>query len=345
MCINFSLIFLLITRYFKKFRKYLILTMNIDNQTNETNSTEDPTIEINTVVIGIEICLSIMTIILNLLNIVLISMSLSGKRTYSNIIFLLNTITDLIVGLISIPGDIVLGYMDWSWTYGAIVCVFYKTFDFANSNFSLMLLLVITIHRFLQLKDPFKQKEQMNRRRWLLIFMLFILNYGVWFAIWYIYFNKEENANVCYLKTFEIYFFAFNCVSTIGTFILIIIMNGLMIREFIIKKSKKMVRQNKKEDNAIYCILAITANLIMSWGLFLFLWPVVKICEYCVPDALYAFSFLLNYSFGVTNPIILLVFNQNYRSILFRKLNIYSARKQAKQTTSTMKSAKINKKT
>ena len=182
-----------------------------------------------------------------------------------------------------------------------------------------MLLLVITIHRFLQLKEPFKQKEEMNRRRWLFILMLLILNYGVWFAIWYIYFNKDENKDICYLKTFEIHFFAFNCVSTIGTFILILIMNGLMIREFIIKKSKKMVRQNKKEDNAIYCILAITANLIITWGLFIILWPIVKICEYCVPNTLYTLSFLLNYGFSAVNPILLLVFNHNYRADLTRK--------------------------
>ena len=314
--------------------------MNINNLSNETNSIKDSTIEINTPIVTIEICLSIFVVVLNLLNIVLISIRTSKQTTYSNIIFLLNSIADFIVGFISIPGDVIITYTNWNWTNNIIVCVIYKTFDYANGNFSLMLLLVITIHRLLQLRDPFKEKEEMNRWRWLLIFILFVLNYVIWFLIWYVYFSKEENANVCYPKTFEIYFYAFNCVTSIGPFILIILMNVFIIREFIIKKSKKLVRHNKKEDNAIYCILAITANLILCWGSFIIIWPIAKVCYYCVPDNLYTLSYLLNYLFASTNPIIILVFNQNYRSILFRKLNINGIRNKSCRNTSTMKSAK-----
>jgi hypothetical protein len=279
--------------------------MSIDNFTNEFNSTEDSIFVIDTAVIIIEICLSIITVILNLLNIVLISICINQKKTYSNIIFLLNSIADFIVGLISLPGDVVLAYTDGDWRYSIIICVFYKTFDFANSNFSLMLLLVITIHRLLQLKDPFKQKEEMNRWRWVLIFMLLAFNYGVWLAFWYIYFHKKENENVCYMKTFEIYIYVYNCLITIGTFILIILMNILIIREFIIKKSKNLGNKSKREDNAIYCIIAITVNLILCWSFLIFTWPIIRICTECVPDKLYTISFLLNYSFLV---IISLVF-------------------------------------
>ena len=157
------------------------------------NSTKDSTIEIDTPIVTIEIGFSIFVVVLNLLNIVLISIRTTKQRTYSNIIFLLNSIADFIVGFISIPGDVIISYTNWNWTNSIIVCVIYKTFDYANGNFSLMLLLVITIHRLLQLKDPFKEKEVMNRQRWILLFMLVLLNYGVWFIIWYAYFNKEEN--------------------------------------------------------------------------------------------------------------------------------------------------------
>ena len=145
-----------------------------------------------------------------------------------------------------IPGDVIISYTNWNWTNNIIVCVIYKTFDYANSNFSLMLLLLITIHRLLQLKDPYKQKEEMNRLRWILIFMLFLLNYAVWFIIWYVYFNKKENTDVCYFKSFDMFIYVLNCVVSIGGFVLIILMNILIIREFIIKKSKKLVRHNKK---------------------------------------------------------------------------------------------------
>jgi hypothetical protein len=293
--------------------------MNISNLTNEANSTEGSISEIDITVLIIEICLSVLAFALNLLTIFLIARTITKKKTYSSVIFLLITITDLIVGCISIPGDAVLTYIG-SWPY--LICVFYKTFDYANGNFSLMLLLVITLHRWLQLKDPFRQKEKMNRYRWFLIVMLLVFNYGVWLALWSIYFYNEENGKFCYFKSFDIYIYAYNCGVTISTFILIILMNILIIREFIIKKSKHLASKSKKEDNAIYCILAITANLIVNWGLFIFTWSIIIICDNCVPYDLYKISYLLNYSFATINPIILLVFNQNYRTVLLRKLNI-----------------------
>ena len=295
--------------------------MNIVNLTNESNSTNNAINEIDLAFIIIQIFLSVITVILNLLCIVLISITLIQKKTYSNIIFLLISITDFIVGMISVPGSIFLTFTHGGWTFSMILCVIYKTFDFANGNISLMLLLVITVHRFLQLKDPFKQKEKMNRWRWMLILLLFISNYGICLVIWYIYHiytGKEEN--ICIQDIFNIYIYVYNCVVSIGTFILIIIMNALMLREFIIKKSKTLVRHFKKEDNAIFCILAITANLVVTWGLFIIIWPIKTICTNCVPINLFIFSFLLNYAFAAVNPIILLVFNKNYRDILRRKL-------------------------
>lgn len=308
----------------------------MNNSTNEFNSTEDSTTEIDTIVVTIEIFISIISVILNLLNIILISISITWKKTYSNVIFLLNSITDVLVGFISIPGDVVLTYTGGSWTYSFIICAFYKTFDYANSNFSLMLLLVITTHRLLQLKDPFKQREEMTRRRYALIFILLVINYGAWFAIWSFYFNKEENRNICYINSFDIYLYVYNCVITLGAFMLIILINFLLLKEFIVKKRKHLGSRNKKEDNAIYCIIAITANLVVCWGLYILIWPIIKICSQCVSGNLYVLGYLLSYAFSVTNPIIILIFNQNYRAILFRKLSINGFSN--KSTTKTWRS-------
>ena len=130
----------------------------MNNSTNEFNSTEGTKTELDTIYVIIEIFISIISVMLNLLNIVLISISITKKKTYSNIIFLLNSITDILVGLIGIPGDVVLTYTNGYWPYNIIICVLYEMFNYANNNFSLMLLLVITIHRLLQLKNPFKQR-------------------------------------------------------------------------------------------------------------------------------------------------------------------------------------------
>ena len=49
-------------------------------------------------------------------------------------------------------------------------------------------------------------------------------------------------------------------------------------------------------------------------------------------------SYLLNYSFAAINPIILLVFNQNYRAVLLRKLNInVTGNKSIQKTVTTVR--------
>ena len=107
------------------------------------------------------------------------------------------------------------------------------------------------------------------------------------------------------------------------------------------EKSEKLVRKSKREANAIYCILAITSNLIICWLLVILTWPIYKTCKNCLPYLFYTFAYLLNFSFAATNPILLLVFNQNYRSILFRKFKMNGTTEQSKQNKSYKKPTKF----
>ena len=127
--------------------------MNIENLTYRSNSTKTSSASINTFVVAIQISLSIIIVFFNLIMTVLLSLCLAKRRTFSNIIFLLITICDLIAGLIVIPGDVVLIYTDYYWTNARIICVFYKMFDFANSNLSLMLILTITCSKYEHVSD------------------------------------------------------------------------------------------------------------------------------------------------------------------------------------------------
>ena len=301
--------------------------MNIENLTNGSNSTKTSSTNINTFVVAIQISLSIIIVFFNLILIVLLSLCLAKRRTFSNIIFLLITICDLIAGLIVIPGDVVLTYTNYYWTNGAIICVFYKTIDYASSNLSLMLILTITIHRYLQLMKPLKQTEEMNRWRWLVILLLFVFNYVTWFTIWYFYLNEEKNKNICYLRSSDIFISVLNSVSGSSSFCLIILINVLIIRAFRQKKTKakhlssgkNKKKITRKDDVAIYRVIGMSVNIIVCWGFYIIVWSTYKICRKCVPSVLNTFSFLMYCAIAAINPLILFFFNRNYRQILFRK--------------------------
>ena len=301
--------------------------MNIENLTIRSNSTKTSSTKTDTLVVALEISLSVMIVFFNLTLIVLLALCLAKRRTFSNIIFLLISICDLIVGLVIIPGDVVLTYTNYYWPNGRIICVFYKTFDFANSNLSLMLILTITIHRYLQLMKPLKQTEEMNRWRWLAILLLFVLNYATWFAIWDVYLSEEKNRNICYLRSSDIFISVFNSVTAGSPFCLIILINVLIVRAFGRKKTKAKhlsTRKNKKkltrkDDRAIYRVIAMSVNIMVCWGFYIVVWSSYKICRKCVPGVLNTFSFLMYCAIAAINPLILFFFNRNFRQILFRK--------------------------
>ena len=274
-------------------------------------------IELTTVIVFYY--LSAHTTLLNLTNVVIILFYVKAK-TFSNAIFLVLSITDFFVGLISIPGEIVLEFYE-NWPLGKALCIFYKVFDYSSSNLSLFLLLIITAHRYLQLNDPFKHKEEMNRFRWVLIGSAWLSSYIIWFLIWYFYFLNDDIVLECYFNELNIVLYVIQCSIMIIPYIIILILNVFMIRSFYIrrKKSLELKRNFKKEQKAIYCVLSITLNLIFCWSIFLITWPIQKICINCVPEVLYKIGYVNSYLFSGLNPIILLYFNSNYRAVLIKK--------------------------
>ena len=244
------------------------------NNSNTLNTTK-----INLSVIIIEACLSFEIIILNLLTALIIAIWIKAK-TYSNIIFLLISLVDLMVGLVSIPGDILLK-LNYHWLFNSSLCVFYKTFDNASSTLSLFMLLMITMHRYLQLKNPYIQKEEMNRWRWLWIGLICVFVYASWALIWKVYFDSDDTkSSTCYFDNHSLFIYIYYGLILVLPFFLIILVNILLIRLFVIKKKRTSLgesKNKKKEDNAIYCVLSITANLIFCWSIYFIIWIIKKI--------------------------------------------------------------------
>lgn len=299
--------------------------MTSSNQTNLDADSTSKTGPYFSITIIIEICLSIQVTFSNLL--VLAVIFSIKKKTFSNIIFLLISLVDLFVGIISIPGDILLLLDPDYWPLSKIVCIIYKTFDYSSSNLSLILLLIITVHRYKLLKDPHRHKEDMSKIKWTLVGFVLSSSYLIWLIIWFLYFYTQETRSVCYFS-FNIYIYVFFILVTVIPFLFVILMNVLMIRLFIALKKTKQTQiesSRRKQDRAIYCILFITVNLILCWTTFMFLWPIVKVCDSCLfantfLDYLFQISNVLIYLFSGINPIILLYFNRNFRRVLIEKV-------------------------
>ena len=289
------------------------------NSTREvSNSTH--TNPFNMAVLVVDTFLAIEIVALNSI-VTIIILFYMNKQQFSNIIFLLISLVDLTVGLVSLPGNIILAYNQY-WNFGQFLCIAYKSIDYTSSILSLFLLLMITIHRFLQLKYPFKRKEEMNRWRWTIVSIVCVLNYLNLIIICKVYFDNEDDKYTCHFKTFKLYLFLYFYLSMAIPLVLILVVNALMIRLFIKKKKSKTLgeRKNKKEDNAIYCVLTITANLIFCWLPYNILYLVRKNNADYLEDVLFLFTYACVYLFSGLNPIILLYFNTNYRTVLFEKL-------------------------
>ena len=292
------------------------------NSTREvSNNTNTNTNTYNLAVLVIDTFLAIEIVALNSI-VTIIILFYMNKQKLSNIIFLLISLVDLSVGLFCLPGNIVLNYNKY-WKFGQFLCIAYKSTDYATSILSLFLLLMITIHRFLQLKNPFKHREEMNRYRWIIVGVVCVLSYLNMIIICKVYFDNEEDKFTCHFKTFKLYVFLYILLSMTIPFVLILLMNALMIWLFIKKKKSNKTlgeRRNKKEENAIYCVLSITANLIFCWLPYNILYLIRKNNSDYLEDALFLFTYACVYLFSGLNPIILLYFNTNYRTVLFEKL-------------------------
>ena len=79
----------------------------------------------------------------------------------------------------------------------------------------------------------------------------------------------------------------------------------------VVLSSKSRMRNDR---NALYCIISIIANLLLTWMLFLIIWPIASFCPECISPTLYEFSYWLVYVYSAVNPMILLAFNESFRA-------------------------------
>ncbi|CAF1013475.1 unnamed protein product [Brachionus calyciflorus] len=173
--------------------------VNLSNykSTNSTaNSNSEP---IKIILIILKAILSLLCIFFNGFIIYLVCFKLK-HRSYSNFLFLSGAISDFMIGLLSIPFMTVFTSYGF-WPLGEGLCLFWVINDYSIGTVSIYSLLLMSIHRFRQLKWPLKVNENMSKEKYALIFGKWILIYLFWGLSVILVTRSNFNPENCYFTS------------------------------------------------------------------------------------------------------------------------------------------------
>ena len=238
------------------------------------------------------------------------------KENFADLILISMAICDFINGIFVCPSIFLIYNEDIS---GIKIGVNKLIFEFISysvdatvNEISVLSLLILSLHRYRQLNDPFKEKARLNRFRICLIISIWFISFSFWFIGNRLFFFNEDfvinvdNNEFVYLGRMFIFYFV--------PIIFIIILNILIIKSFKLKmKNKKLIKTNlKKEKKAIACTNSITLLLLLTFGVGLVLQPLEY---YTFINDIYGVKYL-TYYYSALNPLVVFLFNKKFRNIL-----------------------------
>jgi hypothetical protein len=286
--------------------------LNVSNFTNQSaESTNIANLDI------IVVCI--------LLIVILISVSLNGfmlvvyilfikKRTFSNWLFISNSIVDLFNGIFTIPVYIA-SLLKPNWEVGDFLCIFGYIADYSNNDISIYNLVIMSFHRYFQLKFPLKTNEKMGMPKYALLG-------SVWFLVvlfWTINVNVNaigRDKSKCEIDfSMGIVIFA-DLSFYIIPLVLVIISNSLTFIE--LKKRNKISHeldlQNKHQIRPFLCLACVSLTMIVCFLPYSITFPISKSCLDCLDPVLKRISLTLSYFIGAINPIIIITFQESFRN-------------------------------
>ena len=123
------------------------------------------------------------------------------KVTFSNLLFISLSISDLIAGFLALPLAIVSTKFE-IWPLGDFMCVVYQILKFAQMRVSNQTVVVLSIHRFFQLFKPFQAEERLDWKKktamascWIFPFTVVVI------MITCLYYTNNFKLNGCLLTT------------------------------------------------------------------------------------------------------------------------------------------------
>lgn len=189
-----------------------------------------------------KICMAFMTVILNTM-IIIIIVRLNKKQSFSNYLFLSSAIADLLIGLIPQPSMITYTYFYQSLN-GENSCFYWLILN--NSclflNISLFNLLLITMHRYNQLKSALIHDKPTNFR-YFLIGVVWLLSTLFWsLMIIPVFISHKSHTNFECTRIFSVYYIIFIELTILITPIVLIIILNIFTYVELRRKAAKMRR-------------------------------------------------------------------------------------------------------
>ena len=278
------------------------------------------------------------------------------KKTFSNLMFLSIALSDFIVGTLSMTSQLVLDYVIY-WPFDQVSCLISVYLTYAIPDVTILALLILTTHRYILLKYPFKINEKLTKINifklicpWAVATSFWISSLGVMVK------NGQWSAEKCDImpsvnfKIVKVTLFGF-IPLLLMIFLNVILIRGLKqkTRKFLIKRKAIKRKLRDKEtfpfnersliDNTSRLSSIHLKNLqhlklmrkdrraaicIFALTMSIFFTQIVYLISWPLYETLYVYRIgvWLSYLTSLTNPIFLYIFHEKVKHELKRKICI-----------------------
>uniref|UniRef100_UPI0037E7D406 trace amine-associated receptor 13c-like n=1 Tax=Semicossyphus pulcher TaxID=241346 RepID=UPI0037E7D406 len=182
-------------------------------------------------------CTSLITVALNLLVIISVS-HFRQLHTPTNTLLLSLAVSDLLVGLVLMPVEII--YIDSCWFLGDILCTVYYVIDYIITSASVANMVLISVDRYIAICEPLHYPTKVTKERAKMSVCLCWI-YSVIFRILLLHDHLEQpgRSNSCFGECVVVINYIAGVIDLVFTFILpITIIILLYLRVFVVALSQ-----------------------------------------------------------------------------------------------------------
>ena len=231
--------------------------LNQSNDSNQIAADLRPQIRHNHINLIWQVPVCVIPSVANVLLFVVFIIRIKKERTYSNVLFFLLNISDVIVGLIAIISELLAEVKAMLELLRLIIWVV----SLAQTSISLFITFFLTIHRYNLLTSPLKTTEKLSNVR----IALNVVNWLMGYLLWVVFFGVHAALNLAVRETpgmqrSPVYLYTLTCILAFASPILgIIVFTSLTIfglhKISSAKKSKtRSASVNRKDISTIFSI-------------------------------------------------------------------------------------------
>lgn len=203
-------------------------------------------LEKNTIYLLLKIVVILFTTCLNAV-LLLVFIFLIKQKSYSNLLFLSIAISDFLIGSVAMSTQALIEFYS-HWPYGALSCLFSLFIQYALPDTTILALVFLTIQRFLQIKSPIKQTEEINMQNFFKLFLLWFLTLTFWMISLLAFFlNNQFDQDLCTIRPSLVFILVKEVLLGILPLVLISILNFKSIHFLYAKQKKFMIFFKKKK--------------------------------------------------------------------------------------------------